>query len=262
MIRRKRSTLRYLLPALLVGGLLWWAHSWFAARDKPLPPGRIATVSDAMEEAYERLGGDFRAMVPAGEFAAMYHRMADPDNEALPAIRLAAALDASGPEPPRARFCVEYSPTEAKAEYHFARIEGVWRLQSFTRVVGDWRPPKAEAKTPAQAPPQPPPSSPVPRPIDPGPAPKPPAAPATTPPPAAGRRFPCHYVIQPGDNLISISRHLYGTGNHWRRIAEANPGLNPRRLKIGRRILIPSLPGHAEPQPSRPPATTPEAGAK
>ena len=72
-----------------------------------------------------------------------------------------------------------------------------------------------------------------------------------TPPPAA-TRLPCHYVIQPGDNLITISRQFYGTGKHWRRILEANPGLQARKLRIGRRILIPSLPTHA---PGREPAS-------
>lgn len=255
MIRRRRSPLRYLIPALLVGGLLWWAHRWFRAREKPLPPGSIHSVSDAMEEAYGRLGGDFRAKVPTGEFAAMYHRMADPDNETLPAIRQASAFDAAGPEPPKARFRVEYPPGAAKAEYHFARVEGIWKLQSFTRVVGAWRPPRVDVRAPAPSP-KPVTATPVPRPPEPG---RPPVEP---PAPAPTRQFPCHYVIQPGDTLITISRHFYGTGTRWRRIAEANPGLNPRRLKIGRRILIPSLPDHAPRPSSAAPAASADAGAR
>lgn len=249
MFRRRRSPLRYLVPALIVGGLLWWAHHWFSSREKPLPPGRIPSVTDAMAEAYEGLDGEFRARVPAGEFAAMYHRMADPDSEALPAIRQAAAYEADAARPPRARFRVEYPPGHARAEYHFARLEGIWKLQSFSRVDGDWQPPPAEARTPA------------PKPREPATATPPEPAPQHPTPPAPQRQFPCHYVIQPGDTLITISRHFYGTGRHWRRIAEANPGLNPRRLKIGRRILIPSLPDHSPRTPSRPGSSSASGGA-
>ena len=252
MIRRRRSPLRYLIPALLVGGLLWWAHSWFSGREEKLPPGRIPSVSDVMQEAYAGLENEFRAKVPAGEFAAMYHRMADPDNEELPAIDDAEAFDGVGSEPPRARFRVLYPPNDARAEYHFARLEGVWKLQSFTRVFGEWRPPVAQVRAPAPTPPQPSPR--------PAPSPKPASSDPTAPTPAvAKRQFPCHYVIQPGDTLITISRHVYGTGLHWRRILEANAGLNPRRLKIGRRILIPSPPDHTSAPPA---ASRAEADAR
>lgn len=248
MIRRKRSPLRYLIPALLVGGLLWWAHTWFARGGRDVHPGKMETVKDTLAATYEQLDPDFRAKVPGGEFAAMFHRMADPESEDLPAVRQATAFEASGPEPPRARFRVEYPPRKTRAEYHFSRVDGVWKLQSFTRVVGDWQPPVAMAKTPA---PRPGTST--------GVAPAPPApgtgvapgAPTPAVPAVPGAKFPCYYVVQPGDTLSSISRHFHGTITLWRQILAANPGLNPRSLRIGRRILIPSPPDHRPLGPRR-----------
>jgi len=254
MIRRKRSPFRFLIPALLIGGALWYARTWLPERSDHLVPGSIASVSEGVRSAYDGLNGDFRAKVPMDEFTAMFHRMADPDSgKALPAIRQAVVFDSTGPEHPRARFRVAYPPTEAKAEYHFARVEGEWKLQSFTRVVGQWTP----VSIPAPAESAPPAPAAVPAPVAAAPAvakltdtpsagkpaPKP-AAPAA----ASSDRFPRHYVIQPGDTLTTVSRHFYGTGRHWRRILEANPGLRERRLRIGRRINIPSPP---EPTPSR-----------
>lgn len=49
------------------------------------------------------------------------------------------------------------------------------------------------------------------------------------------------YVISPGDTLIGIAARLYRDPRLWRRIAEANPGLDPRRLPIGRSISLPEL---------------------
>ena len=262
MIRRKRSPFRYLIPALVVGGALWLAQTWLRDRNKRLVPGRIASVSEAVRATYDGLSRDFRAKVPIDEFTAMFHRMADPDHpEALPAIRQASVFDGTGPEHPRARLRVEYPPTEAKAEYHFARVEDEWKLQSFTRAVGEWAPVRVAESPPAEPPAAPSPDPGVsklaepPRGAEPParqPAPKP-AATASAP---AGR-FPRNYVIQPGDTLTTVSRHFYGTGRHWRRILEANPGLRERHLRIGRRILIPSPP---EPAPPRRGHTATSAG--
>lgn len=257
MIRRRRSPFRYLVPALLVGGLLWWAHTWFSRRAEPLPKGQIDAVADTLADAYAQLSADFRAKVPTGEFAAMFHRMADPDGEDLPVIRQAVAFEATGPEPPRARFRVDYEPTKAHAEYHFARIEGIWKLQSFTRALGDWQPPVAMARTPAPPAPAPATSTRV---VPVGPAPGTSLAPAAPPQPT--QKFPCYYIIQSGDTLSSVSRHFYGTTVHWRHILEANPGLKPRTLRIGLRILVPSPPDHRPPRPSGPAAATADDGAR
>ncbi|MCX8040249.1 MAG: LysM peptidoglycan-binding domain-containing protein [Planctomycetota bacterium] len=72
----------------------------------------------------------------------------------------------------------------------------------------------------------------------------------STPAPAAasaGVSGERSYVVQPGDTLADLSTAFYGSPQHWRRIAEANPG----ELTPGRRIVIPPLPAApaAEPPP-------------
>jgi nucleoid-associated protein YgaU len=144
---------------------------------------------------------------------------------------------------------------KAPSEYHFARIEGVWQLLSFTRIPSEMevppraskprtaasvatsasavRPPepsKAESERPATATPA---------------APRP--APTTASAVAPRSLLPRHYVIQQGDTLSAISQQFYGTTRYWRRILEANPGLRERRLRVGRKILIPSPPAPIPP---------------
>jgi LysM repeat protein len=74
----------------------------------------------------------------------------------------------------------------------------------------------------------------------PGARPAPAAAPAAIPAPAApGQRS---YTIQAGDTLADISTAFYGSPQHWRRIAEANPGLDAAHLQPGTVIAIPPAP--------------------
>ena len=47
------------------------------------------------------------------------------------------------------------------------------------------------------------------------------------------------YTIKKGDTLFSIAKSSYGTGKDWQRIASANPGLEPSKLKVGQQIVIP-----------------------
>ena len=49
------------------------------------------------------------------------------------------------------------------------------------------------------------------------------------------------YVIQPGDTLGHISLKLYGTSRAWKKLVEANPGLDPRRLLPETTIAVPPL---------------------
>ncbi len=70
-------------------------------------------------------------------------------------------------------------------------------------------------------------------------APAPVSAPATAATPAAGPRT---YRVQPGDTLADISTVFYGAPEHWRRIVEANPGLDPARLAPGLDLVIPPKP--------------------
>ncbi len=48
------------------------------------------------------------------------------------------------------------------------------------------------------------------------------------------------YVVRRGDTLTSIAQHVYGSSRMVRAIERANPGLDPRRMLVGRRIRLPS----------------------
>lgn len=50
------------------------------------------------------------------------------------------------------------------------------------------------------------------------------------------------YVIQAGDTLAAISAAFYGSVQPWRRILDANPGLDAVALPVGQAIVIPPLP--------------------
>ncbi len=54
-----------------------------------------------------------------------------------------------------------------------------------------------------------------------------------------GRR----HTVAPGDTLGVISQRYYGTEGHWERIRDANPGVNPMVLPIGRSLVIPDIAG-------------------
>lgn len=70
-------------------------------------------------------------------------------------------------------------------------------------------------------------------------SPPPALAVAEAAPPTAALR---HYRVQPGDTLADISTVFYGTPQHWRRIVEANPGLDPATLTAGTDLVIPPKP--------------------
>jgi nucleoid-associated protein YgaU len=71
--------------------------------------------------------------------------------------------------------------------------------------------------------------------------PTPPAPPAPlTPPATAGGT----YTIKKGDTFIKIAREVYGDPSRMKDIAAANPGVDPRKLKVGQTIILPD----AEPQ--------------
>jgi len=80
---------------------------------------------------------------------------------------------------------------------------------------------------------------------------------------AERQRPPCWYTIRRGDELGKISRRFYGSVVYWKEIEKVNPGINPRRLKIGARIWIPRLgepsrpPSPPSPTPPSPPPTPP-----
>jgi LysM repeat protein len=59
---------------------------------------------------------------------------------------------------------------------------------------------------------------------------------ARTVAPTAGQRT---HVVKSGELLSTIARDYYGRSSDWQRIVDANPGLNPRNIKVGQQIIIP-----------------------
>ena len=253
MTGRRRSLRGYILFAGIVFGLIYFGHSWLSRQPATPPPASIPAVGDAVQRAYNTLKGAFRDKVPLAEFAGMYHRMADPNTGGdLPEVRLASVTDPTGPEHPVARFRVEYPGGKSRAEYSFSRIEGIWQLQAFTRAPSEMPFPDGEVKAGS-----------------PGVAPAPKGArkvsatgegaASQVPGGADGRpATPCDYVVQPGDTLTAVSLHFYGTPRYWRRIMEANPGVSASKLRVGRRIRIPSNPD-AVATPKEEPSAEPKA---
>ena len=65
-----------------------------------------------------------------------------------------------------------------------------------------------------------------------------PVTPAVTPAvaiPAAGGT----YTVKKGDTFIKIAREVYGDPSRMKDIAAANPGVDPRKLKVGQTIILP-----------------------
>ncbi|MEX2215316.1 MAG: LysM peptidoglycan-binding domain-containing protein [Phycisphaeraceae bacterium] len=65
------------------------------------------------------------------------------------------------------------------------------------------------------------------------------AAEAASKSPAAGSEKT--YAIQPGDTFSSIAIIAYGAERHWMEIADANPDVDPKRLKVGQVIKLPGV---------------------
>ena len=86
--------------------------------------------------------------------------------------------------------------------------------------------------------------APVPRqpePMPPAPEAAPTLAPAIEEPLASELQPPpyTHEVRWPGETLSHIARWYTSSDSNWEKIAEANPGLKPRRIQIGDKIFIP-----------------------
>jgi nucleoid-associated protein YgaU len=47
------------------------------------------------------------------------------------------------------------------------------------------------------------------------------------------------HVIQKGDTLWSIARQYLGDGKRWKEILQANPGIQPDKLRVGSTITLP-----------------------
>ncbi|MCP3916312.1 MAG: LysM peptidoglycan-binding domain-containing protein [bacterium] len=54
------------------------------------------------------------------------------------------------------------------------------------------------------------------------------------------------YVVKAGDILGRIAQRELGSSRHWRKILDANPKLNPDRLFVGAKIVLPEVDGAPE----------------
>jgi len=65
------------------------------------------------------------------------------------------------------------------------------------------------------------------------------------------------YVIQPGDvTLRKIAKKELGSSKYWTRIAAANPGIDPKHLRVGQKLKIPGPEGSdGAPAPAPAPTT-------
>lgn len=57
---------------------------------------------------------------------------------------------------------------------------------------------------------------------------------------AAGGARTVEYVVQEDDSLWTIAAQWFGDATRWQEIAEANPAINPDRLRVGQKLQLPS----------------------
>jgi nucleoid-associated protein YgaU len=82
-------------------------------------------------------------------------------------------------------------------------------------------------------------------------------------PAAPGAAPPATYVIRSGDTLGAIAKRTLGAESRWEDLVRLNPGLDPKRLKIGATIRLSGSAPVALAQPAPSPAVaTPPAVAK
>jgi hypothetical protein len=48
-----------------------------------------------------------------------------------------------------------------------------------------------------------------------------------------------YHIIKQGDTLWELAEKYYGDGNKWTKIRDVNKGVNPNKLKVGQKLLIP-----------------------
>jgi len=82
------------------------------------------------------------------------------------------------------------------------------------------------------------------------------AAPASdepAPPAVKANDAARQYVVRSGDTLSEIAQHELGSAKRWKELVAANPGLDPSKLRVGKKLAIP---GGAAASGSRSPGTT------
>ena len=48
------------------------------------------------------------------------------------------------------------------------------------------------------------------------------------------------HTLAKGDNFWNLAKKAYGDGALWKKISDANPGLRPRALPVGKEITVPA----------------------
>src|SRR5262245_33176511 len=64
-------------------------------------------------------------------------------------------------------------------------------------------------------------------------------APSQPPPPVDPAPANEEYVVQSGETLADIAERKYGDSNKWTVIAKANPSVNPNKMRIGTKLVLP-----------------------
>ena len=83
----------------------------------------------------------------------------------------------------------------------------------------------------------------------------PPVATVKPPVPATAAPTGKTYTIKAGDSFSSIATAVFGAEKHWIDIADANPGIDPKKVRVGQVINLPEI--DKDEKPAVVPAVTP-----
>ena len=60
-------------------------------------------------------------------------------------------------------------------------------------------------------------------------------------PGAGGTAVPVWHEVKESETLSSIARQYYGAERYWTALADANPGIDERAMRPGKRLRIPPM---------------------
>lgn len=90
----------------------------------------------------------------------------------------------------------------------------------------------------------------------------PPVEPVKTTPPATSGAAAKTYTIKAGDSFSSIATAVFGAEKHWIDIADANPGVDPKRVRVGQVINLPVIDKDEKTEKTEAKATAPAPAVK
>ncbi len=70
------------------------------------------------------------------------------------------------------------------------------------------------------------------------------------------------YTVKAGEYLEDIAQSQLGARGAWKKIVDANPGIDPKRLRVGQKLVIPGKSAPPEPAPAPTPTPTPPFGSQ